>query len=1381
MEAVSVIFVLSKELDDESQASEVMLQAFEACKQNKVNTLWVKEQDIPRKELKKTDFIVFENFEGQDFEGIKEAKSAILGPWCILVCLMEGKKIPNFQWPIYNVAMYDCIVTSSHLPKSMKSKIDEMVQRMGGYYNDSLSESTTHLITDSVKSAKYMRAIEMNIKVLTPSWIDAVWEASQEANIHCNDKQFDKFKCPPLHKLIICTTGISSMKEREEVRRLVTENGGEFTAKLNLKKTDFLICDGAAGAMSEKYKQARKTSNVTCVTLQWLHDSIQKGYCVPHEDYVVQKGTSTPQKPDFINPDFSTMSAIDQSKCDRTSVEESVVHNPTYNSASHSSTPTSGAKRKVFAECDNLIEQIDIKKAKKSGQFLDGFSIYLVGFKDDHREKLCKIINASGATRCDDMSDRVTHVIVGDPESHELKIIKSKGFTCFIVTIQWLLDSIDRKRPCGEDPYLVNNLRDESKFKSPMGKKGLSLLRSKRTITEIDLTLSQKEKENLENEMDAEAEKEIMKQYMMPEPTAEEDTLANILKNANFDSERLGGAESDSQNKQHADAPSTEETYTSQTLDQPLDIFRGFSFFITGFDEEQVTEMEEKIQSASGRITNVFRDANYVVAPCFISDPLDYDENITINDLWIYDCITEEQILPIAYYHRPLHVVNPTVLEDCVVTVSGYMGYERNFLSSLIVMLGGVSQEQFCRITSVERNVLGSTHLVIAEAKGKKYAGAVKWRLPAVTQDWLVGCARSEVRLPERDYLVSDAGSKIDSSVTSSKLETASKKENTSNPQSVSMEYSKISARDVVPQHLLEFNKDYYNVALGITANTNSTGVSLKDTPGTSSRSSDSDKIDLRLEDFSKPSRDRSDERNVEDGTKPSGSGMEEPMSRSSRKTSVSSQKGRALGNSSLLSPINSGMNDSDLPSSSVVRVETPKVTSEDSFTIPPPRPVNMGRRDSRSQRSRDPFKTPDRMEDDLPYSQVTPVEKIMNAVRMTNLLGTPESPQVPRCAWDVDTPDTPYGICFDPNPSRSLKKRMLRFINSFPDKATPPAKRRVSTPLSELKRRLWDKIGSNLDSQSQSEDPSTPGRQDSQDDEENESEKVSCTQSELVNTKLKQLEEIMTAVGGSANKSRRQKEADFVLETACDQDMRVSQPCTVQWDFGKDTQEEPSPESKVFMISGVGDPNLRSKIVSSLKELGATVSETSSYDPSATHLLCPKPARNEKTLSCMAAGKWILHIDYVDACLKASKFVNEEYYEFGNPNSIGKISIELDRDIEIRMQAIHYWRNELARTGRGPFQDMRTIIVAEKKQALVSVIEAGGGTVIEATPPFDDTIHATHCLMEPKSVSNFALYEPLARQGIYCVNTLYLSDFLHRTNKDIKDAILPFYQKYFR
>lgn len=69
---------------------------------------------------------------------------------------MEGKKIPNFPWPIYNIAMYDCIVTSSHMSKSVKTKISEKVRSMGGYYSDALSENTTHLIADSVKSAKYM-------------------------------------------------------------------------------------------------------------------------------------------------------------------------------------------------------------------------------------------------------------------------------------------------------------------------------------------------------------------------------------------------------------------------------------------------------------------------------------------------------------------------------------------------------------------------------------------------------------------------------------------------------------------------------------------------------------------------------------------------------------------------------------------------------------------------------------------------------------------------------------------------------------------------------------------------------------------------------------------------------------------------------------------------------------------------------------------------------------------------------------------------------------------------------------------------------------------------------------------------------------------------
>lgn len=82
--------------------------------------------------------------------------SRILGPWCLLVCLMEGRPIPNYPWPIYNVAMADCVVSCSHLPKSTKAAIKEKVQLMGGCYFDDLTCKNTHLITESVKSEKYL-------------------------------------------------------------------------------------------------------------------------------------------------------------------------------------------------------------------------------------------------------------------------------------------------------------------------------------------------------------------------------------------------------------------------------------------------------------------------------------------------------------------------------------------------------------------------------------------------------------------------------------------------------------------------------------------------------------------------------------------------------------------------------------------------------------------------------------------------------------------------------------------------------------------------------------------------------------------------------------------------------------------------------------------------------------------------------------------------------------------------------------------------------------------------------------------------------------------------------------------------------------------------
>lgn len=77
--------------------------------------------------------------------------------------------------------------------------------------------------------------------------------------------------------------------------------------------------------------------------------------------------------------------------------------------------------------------------------------------------------------------------------------------------------------------------------------------------------------------------------------------------------------------------------------------------------------------------------------------------------------------------------------------------------------------------------------------------------------------------------------------------------------------------------------------------------------------------------------------------------------------------------------------------------------------------------------------------------SQVTPVNKIMQEVRMKNLLGTPDTPPLPKPWGHVDTPETPLGAFIGENPSPNLRKQMQRYVNQFPDFG-PPRQRRKST-----------------------------------------------------------------------------------------------------------------------------------------------------------------------------------------------------------------------------------------------------------------------------------------------------------------------------------------------
>ncbi|GFR72792.1 DNA topoisomerase 2-binding protein 1, partial [Elysia marginata] len=83
-------------------------------------------------------------------------------------------------------------------------------------------------------------------------------------------------------------------------------------------------------------------------------------------------------------------------------------------------------------------------------------------------------------------------------------------------------------------------------------------------------------------------------------------------------------------------------------------------------------------------------------------------------------------------------------------------------------------------------------------------------------------------------------------------------------------------------------------------------------------------------------------------------------------------------------------------------------------------------------------------------------------------------------------------------------------------------------------------------------------------------------------------------------------------------------------------------PVVPVFLISGMSNEE-RMDYSALVEQLGGRMVEIQHFDPATTHLVVGQPARNEKYLSCIASGKWVLHKSYFEACRKEGKLVRAQ------------------------------------------------------------------------------------------------------------------------------------------
>jgi hypothetical protein len=64
-------------------------------------------------------------------------------------------------------------------------------------------------------------------------------------------------------------------------------------------------------------------------------------------------------------------------------------------------------------------------------------------------------------------------------------------------------------------------------------------------------------------------------------------------------------------------------------------------------------------------------------------------------------------------------------------------------------------------------------------------------------------------------------------------------------------------------------------------------------------------------------------------------------------------------------------------------------------------------------------------------------------------------------------------------------------------------------------------------------------------------------------------------------------------------------------------------------------------------------------------------------------------------------------------------------------------------------------------------------------SPPFDENISATHCLLDVKN-QNVEQFIPLAKQGIICISPLFVNDFLQELAFSVNKFIIPALEKYY-
>ena len=443
-------FVISGDERDE-KAIKLLKQAAEEATDREIDVEWLSVEDVDEKmsKSKMESVVVCESFEGDVFQKLQAQGRRIVGPCCVMDCVRNSKLLPSVSYPVLCQAMSDVVACCTNISIEERSKLKERIVAMGGIMIGDFTQSVTHLIAGEVGSKKYQVACGIGIPTVQQSWVLDCWSQSKYKVIGSLNQLTQKHLCPCFKGLTICVTGLDA-DVRHEVKKLTEENGGKYSGELNMRTCTHLIVKVAKG---EKYNYARQWK-IHCVSSQWFYDCLTEGHWVDESSYEVTPGEkSRMDDSKILDIGRTRVNVTIQNDMDGSLVSSKAAKVAEKSVKSREVIKT--ANEKLDSNIKGLdkkfgikIRTFDTSTLKLSGiqmdssMLLDGCKIYLSEMPQNFSDQFRKLINMAGAMRFNLLNASVTHIIVGNTVSNEVKLFLDESIQKpFVVSPDWLIDS----------------------------------------------------------------------------------------------------------------------------------------------------------------------------------------------------------------------------------------------------------------------------------------------------------------------------------------------------------------------------------------------------------------------------------------------------------------------------------------------------------------------------------------------------------------------------------------------------------------------------------------------------------------------------------------------------------------------------------------------------------------------------------------------------------------------------------------------------------------------------------------------------------------------------------------------------------------------------